>query len=301
MKQTTLPDRTRFAVMVIVFTVFALSLGDALIKNSSANLVLWQIFVLRSCLIIPLLFGILRMKYSTVGIIPTAFIWTLIRSLMLSFMWVIYYAALPHLQLSVAAAAYYTLPIFITLFSALFVGEKVKPLGWLAVLLGFCGVGLILQPKADDFNFYALLPLASAVLYALSMILTRTKCSNEHPLVLSLALNISFVVVGLLAPALLNFASFTPDAGSFLSTSWVVLTQSDFMVLIVLAIAILIGSIGAAIAYQIGRSSVIATFDFAYVAFAVLWGVIFFGDIPDVTMLAGMMLIVVSGIMAVRQ
>ncbi len=80
-----------------------------------------------------------------------------------------------------------------------------------------------------------------------------------------------------------------------------VLTQSDVVVLIVLAIAILIGSIGAAIAYQIGRSSVVATFDFAYVAFAVLWGIIFFGDIPDMKMLVGMALIILSGIMAVRQ
>ena len=118
---------------------------------------------------------------------------------MLTFMWVAYYTALPHVDLSVAAAVYYTLPLFITLFAAVFIGERVGVRGWIAVFLGFCGVLLILRPRADDFNGYALLPLTSAVLYAFAMILTRTKCKNESPLVLSFGLNVSMIGVGVVA------------------------------------------------------------------------------------------------------
>ena len=115
---------------------------------------------------------------------------------MLTFMWVAYYTALPHVDLSVAAAAYYTLPIFITLFAALFIGDTIGAKGWVAVFLGFCGVLLILKPQADDFNAYALLPIISAILYALAMIITRTKCRNENVLVLSIALNVSMSALG---------------------------------------------------------------------------------------------------------
>lgn len=66
---------------------------------------------------------------------------------MLVAMWVCYYVSLPKLTLSAAAAAYYTLPIFITLFSALFIGSKISQKGWLAVFAGFSGVVLILRPR----------------------------------------------------------------------------------------------------------------------------------------------------------
>ena len=118
---------------------------------------------------------------------PAAMLWTAGRSLLLVAMWVSYYVALPHLSLSIAAAAYYTLPIFITLFAALFIGEKINYYGWTAVALGFIGGLLILQPASKDFSWYALLPILSAILYALAMILTRTRCRAVHPLMLSLA------------------------------------------------------------------------------------------------------------------
>ena len=219
---------------------------------------------------------------------------------MLGLMWVAYYASLPHLQLTIAAAAYYTLPIFITLFSALLVGEKVTAMGWLAVGLGFCGVLLILKPTAGDFNLYALLPLLSAMLYALAMILTRTKCRNEHPLILAGALNVTFIVVGLIATGLISAAR-EPDPPSFLSAAWAPLAQNEIAAIVLLAIAILVASVGTSIAYQIGRSSVVATFDFAYVGFAVVCGFLFFNEVPSTTSIGGMVMIVVAGMLAVRQ
>ncbi|MEM7171107.1 MAG: DMT family transporter [Pseudomonadota bacterium] len=298
-------DNVKLAVAVILVTVMALALGDALIKKISADLVLWQIFVLRGLVAVPLLAGVLGWRFKGVSFWPRAVAWTAARSLMLVMMWVAYYAALPHVPLAAAAAAYYTLPIFITLFSACFVGERVGPLGWIAVILGFAGVLLILRPAADDFNAYALLPLVSAVLYALAMILTRTKCRGEHPLILSLALNVSFVAVGLAATGLMSLEfGMGPEAGkaaSFLSAQWAAMGLREIAAIALLALIIMVGSVGAAIAYQSGPSSVVATFDFAYVGFAVVFGFLFFSEIPDWISLAGTALIVVAGIMTLRK
>lgn len=151
-------DNVRLAVAVIVATSLALSLGDAVIKLISADFVLWQIFVLRSVIAIPILIAVVRLRFRAASLVPRRLGWVALRSLMLTLMWVAYYAALPHLALGIAAAAYYTLPIFITLFAALFIGDRIGPLGWGAVLLGFVGVLLILKPEADGFNGYALLP-----------------------------------------------------------------------------------------------------------------------------------------------
>ncbi len=294
------PDNLPLAVSTIVFTVFALSLGDAFIKQSSGNFVIWQIFVLRSLIAIPcLVVYIAATGRSSLGM-PSSWLWTSIRSLLLVVMWVCYYLALPHMDLSAAAAAYYTLPIFITLFSAALVGDKVSQLGWLAVFIGFTGVLLILKPNMQDFNWYALLPLCSAILYALAMILTRTKCRSEHPLFLSLALNLSFVIVGSLAAAYIMTMPLESRQG-FLFAPWAAMGAQEWIAMSLLAIAILIGSIGAAIAYQNGPSSVIGIFDFAYIGFAVIWGFVFFAEVPDTLSMAGMVLIVIAGVMSLRQ
>ncbi|MGI9514612.1 MAG: DMT family transporter [Anderseniella sp.] len=294
-------DNLRMAVIVILLTVMTLSLGDAVIKALSANLVLWQIFVLRSCLAVPLLLLVLKRRFSSVALVPKAPGWTAVRSLMLVAMWVFYYASLPHLQLSVAAAAYYTLPLFITLFSAFLIGETVGRAGWFAVVLGFAGVVLILKPATDDFNFYAVLPLISAMLYALAMILTRTKCRDEHPLVLSGALNITFIAVGVLATFSGSFLKSLGISSPFLSSTWATMGNPEILAVMLLGVAILVASIGTAVAYQNGPSSVVATFDFAYVGFAVIWGLLFFQEWPDTLAVAGIMVITVAGVIAVRR
>ena len=293
-------DNIALAVGAILVTVFALSLGDALIKQVSAGFVLWQIFVVRSLLAVPVLLLVILVFAKNASLIPIQLGWTSVRSLMLVFMWIAYYVSLPHLQLSVAAAAYYTLPLFITLFSAVFVGERISKLGWLAVVIGFLGVLLILRPKAEEFNAYALLPLVSAMLYALAMILTRTKCQTEHPLTLSLVLNIYFVLTGVIAAVMIS-VFVGPDRNGFLLAPWTPMEAEQWTAMCLLAAAILIGSIGAAIAYQKGPSSMVGTFDFAYVGFAVLWGLVFFAEVPDIVSMAGMLMIVAAGVLSVRQ
>lgn len=293
-------DNVPFAVAVIVFTVLALSLGDALIKFASGDFVIWQIFVLRSLLVVPVLLAYLRLRNPAALHIPAALGWTVLRSLLLVGMWVAYYAALPHIQLSVAAAAYYTLPIFITLFSAAIIGDRIGRLGWAAVFVGFFGVLLILRPKAGDFNLFALLPLLAAVLYALAMILTRTKCRGENPVMLSLALNVAFILVGGLATALIDLLAIGSREG-FLLATWAAMGPAEWLSMGLLACAILIGSVGAAIAYQNGPPAVIGTFDFAYVGFAVVWGIVFFAEIPDALSVLGIALIVLAGILSLRR
>lgn len=292
-------DNIPLAVCVVVFTVFALSLGDALVKLRSAEFVLWQIFVLRSIIAVPciVLFAAVITRSSLH--MPKAALWTGVRSILLVTMWVAYYISLTHLSLSVAAASYYTLPIFITLFSAALLGDKIGRSGWVAVALGFVGVLLILKPNINDFNWYALLPLLAAMFYALAMILTHTKCQAEHPLVLSLALNLCFIVVGLIASAFIYSNPTTEHAG-FLTSPWRAMGSAEWATMGLLAIAILIGSIGAAIAYQNGPPSVIGIFDFAYVGFAVLWSIIFFADVPDAFSVIGIVVIVIAGVLSLR-
>jgi drug/metabolite transporter (DMT)-like permease len=297
-------DNLKLAVSAIIFAALALSLSDAIIKSISVSFPLWQIYVIRSALVLPVLIALIKYRSASTTLVPASIGWSVLRSVFLSIMWIAYYAALPHIKLSVAAAAFYTLPLFITLFSALFVGERVGVKGWLAIGLGFAGVVVMLRPDTDGFNRYALLPIMSAILYSLAMILTRTKCQNENPMVLSLVLNSTFIVMGGVASLGLQASNISaPEvaANTFLLGDWVGLGLKEWVALSTLAVAILIGSTFTAIAYQSAPSSTVSTFDYTYLAFSIMWGFIFFVEVPDLLTVLGIAMIAAAGLIAVRK
>ena len=297
-------DNLKMAIGAILSAVLALSLGDALIRFHSADFIVWQIFLVRSLIAAPLLVYFVRLEGCGITILPRQLRWTLLRSLMLVSMWLFYFTALPRIELAVAAAAYYTSPLFIVLFAAVFLGERVRVRGWFAVALGFFGTLLILQPRAAEFNAWSLLPILAAICYAAAMVLTRGRCRDERPLVLALWLHIAFIAAGALALLLLEVLPVSPAKAAsnpFLFGAWTPMWLDEWRIMAILAIAILVGSVGAAIAYQRGPASTIASFDFAYVAFAVIWGLVLFGETPSLAVTAGIVLIVGGGLIASRR
>lgn len=297
-------DNIKLAVLSILLAVLVLTLGDAVIKMLSVSFPLWQIYVIRSLLILPVLFLLVKMWGERASFRPLSIRWTVLRSALIGLMWVCYYTALPHIELSAAAAIYYTIPLFITIFSALFIGESISRMSWGAILIGFIGVLFIVKPTTNEFSLYLILPLIAAILYALAMILTRTKCVDENPRVLSLYLNLAFILIGMGATAFVGLVRPTAEQialNPFLLSQWVAIDSRGFFALIVLALAVLVGTIFTAIAYQKGPPTLIATFDYTYLAFSALWGFLFFLEIPDSATILGMSLIVCAGLIALRQ
>ena len=281
--------RTGLAITAVVMSVLALSLGDAVIKATGYSLPLWQMYVLRSGLALPVLVVIylLREKKPLLSIL-----WISLRSALLVLMWLCYYSALPAMPLSLAAAAYYTAPVFIIILSAI-INKKCPSVGAFAsIVLGFGGVVLILRPDATAFPIVTLLPVLAAVLYAMAMLLTSVKCKQEDPITLVIALNIAFIVCGLA----LGIGSGDPD--SFLFGSWVPVDWKLIGILAVLSCAIVAGGVGAAVAYQHGPPTTIAAFDYSYLIFGLIWGIVFFSESPSWISIIGIGLIFIAGLLA---
>jgi drug/metabolite transporter (DMT)-like permease len=298
------PDRVGIAVATIVAAVLAMSFQDAVVKYISAEMPLWQIYVLRSLLTLPILFVLLRFRRRPTAIRPISPGWALLRSLLLATSYIAFYASLPLLSLSVAAAACYTAPLFITLLSALWLRDPVGPRRWAAIVVGFAGVLTILRPGTEAFSVVTLLPILSALLYAWAAIITRARCAAEAPFVLSAVLNASFLLVGAIATAALAIVH--PTAAQvadypFLLGPWVALGGRDWATLALLAGLVVAVSSGVAKAYQSGPPAIIATFDYAYLGFAALWGFAIFSDVPDRATVIGTLLIAGAGALVMRQ
>lgn len=287
-------ENTLLGVGLIVASVFLLSLADALVKQVSSDLSLWQLHVARGLVALPLLFALLLRRGG--GIRPKSAGWVLLRSLLLVAMWMAYYAALPVMSLAVAAVALYTTPLFIALFSALLIGEPVGARRWLGILIGFLGVLVILRPDLEGFSPLTLLPVAAAVFYALAMVITRGKCTRERPLVLSLALNLCLFAVGLAGTALLAlWPAAQPELHPFLLGPWRPMDADAWLLVAFLALVLVAVSTGVAKAYQCAPAAIVGTFDYAYLVFAVLWSFLLFAEAPGAATLTGVALITLAG------
>ncbi len=298
MARTSKPDRTALGILIILASVLTMAFGDAMVKLVSANLTLWQVFVARSLVAIPILLVLL---FATgVGLKLRAPKWALIRSGLLVLTWLALYASFPVLNLSVAAVAVYTNPVMTALLSAALIGEPVTGRQWGGVLLGFLGVVAILQPGTDAFSWFVLLPLLGAAFYALAMVLTRSKCQDEAPLALALTLHGSFVATGLIATALLALLGLSADtkaAFPFLFGDWAPMGSPEWGLMALLGVLSAAYFVGVARAYQIAPPPIIATFDYAYLVSAALWGFVFFTEKPDAITILGMVLITMAGLL----
>lgn len=307
-------DRVGVGVLFIVGAVLTMSFQDALVKLISADLPLWQIYVVRSLVAIPILVltvfaarprggGDASGPDADAGIRPRSPFWTLLRGVLLVLMYIAFYAGLPVLDLSLVAAAYYTGPLMITVLSARLSGDRVGPLGWLAVAVGFVGVLVILRPGTEGFSPAALLPILSALFYALAAVVTRTRCRRESATALSLGLNYAFIAIGLAAT--LALLAWNPEPARqavypFLLGDWVAMGDAAWRAILILAVANVVIHILLAKAYQSAPSAIVATFDYAYLPFAAVWGYLFFASVPDAPTLVGMALIAGGGWLAIR-
>jgi drug/metabolite transporter (DMT)-like permease len=296
------PDQTALGIGIILASVLTMAFADAVVKLVSADLTVWQVFVARSVVAIPCLFAILVMMGVRFSLLSPR--WALIRSALLVLTWLAFYASLPVLSLSVAAVAVYTNPIITALLSAVVIGERVTGRQWAGVLLGFLGVVAILKPGTEAFSWFTILPLMAAAFYSLAMVLTRSKCQGEQPLVLGLALHGVFLVTGIVAVAILAVIGLEAERTSafpFLFNGWTAMGLREWGLMALLGVLSAAYFVGVARAYQIAPPSVIGTFDYAYLVSAAVWGFIFFAETPDIFTICGMVLITAAGLLvAVR-
>lgn len=281
---------------------FVMALQDAIVKLVSSDLPLWQIFTVRSLIAITLLTALLVFGGERGRVRPAALRWALLRGSLLVAMYVAFYAALPFVQLSVVAAAYYTGPLFITIFAAVLIGERTTARVKAGLLLGFLGVLVTLRPDSESFSAAMLIPIASAICYALAMVLTRGRCSGDTAISLSFALNFCFVLCGLAMTAFLAVADLPADlvaAEPFLLGPWVPMHGSEWGIIGTLAALNVCIHLALARAYQIGAPATVAIFDYSYLGFAVLWGFVLLSEVPSPGTLAGIVLIAAAGILVV--
>ena len=275
-------------ILLITGAVFLLSLSDGLVKLSGARFGLAQLVLLRSLGATALIgFGALVLSR---GLMSRRPLWVTLRSLCLVAMWFCYFAALPFMSLPLAAACYYSAPVWMALLSRLILREKVGGRRWIAILIAVTGVVLCVNPTAGATTPYAILPLLAAMFYALAAIVTWSRCRAESPVAMAFNLNVMLTLAGGLALAALTVSGAVRDDG-FVFAGWLPLGAGDWMLALLLAVFLVFIALAVAGAYRAAPAPVVGVFDNAYLLFAALWSAVLFGHQPSATEWTGMALI----------
>jgi len=205
----------------------------------------------------------------------------LLRGGMLATMTGLNFWALQYLQLDVTGAIQFSVPIVVALASAQWLGERLDRRRWLAILSGFGGVLLIVQPGSQAFHPAMLLSIGNALLYAGFNILTRHLAATELPAATQL---LSAIIATLLLTPFGIATWQTPQNG----LTWV----------LVLSLGVFggAGHFLAAQAHRYASAAVLSPFMYQQILYFALGGWLVFGHVPSALVVAGVALIVGSGL-----
>ena len=276
----------RVAILEMIGGMGCFVVSDALMKYASQTMPAAQLILVRGIVAVMLVLAVAKATGATARIREAARGWVAARSIIDAVGSMLFLVSLFHLPIGSATAINMASPLFITLLAALILHERVGPALWLATGAGFVGVLLIIQPKPDGFNAYALVCLASTVLLSVRDLTTR----RVHASVLSILLTLATTVtVTLLGGALT------------LSQGWVPIAASD------LGLPGLAAVFFSAAYFLIVRStrsaalSLVAPFRYTGLLFATIAGFVVWGDVPNVLAWAGIVLLIASGIYVLRR
>jgi drug/metabolite transporter (DMT)-like permease len=210
----------------------------------------------------------------------------LLRGLIVAFAQLCLYGALGHLELATTATIAYSGPFFITLLAIPFLGERVGPWRWGAVLIGFVGVVWVIRPTSDIFSWWSVLPVMAAFLYANTLVLAR----RFEP-------GTSNAVINLYSIAGASAASLLLTGITFMSVP-----LPEQIAAADLGLAIFTGVIGGTgvyfltLAFRRGEASFLAPFEYFGIFSSLILGWIFFAEWPIERLFPGVILIVGAGL-----
>jgi len=205
----------------------------------------------------------------------------LARGLLLAGATFLYFTSLRVLPLADAAAIAFVLPLFVAVLAVPMLGERLDLSRTVAIFAGLLGALLIVRPGSSVFTWYALLPVAMAACNALYQILTRKVAGIEHPLTsLVWGAIVGSVLLSLIAP----FHWQAPES------AW------HWTLLGVIGLLASVGHYLLIRAYDFASATLLAPYSYTAIVWAVLVGYLLFGNLPDGWSVAGMAVIVFSGL-----
>ena len=275
------------------------SLQDIAVKWIGGDYPVLEIVTFRSLIALPL--TLLFFRYEGGRGLPTTKRYKLeyVRGLFYFLSYTTHFMGLAALPLAEIAAIKFSGPLMITSLSVVMLGEKVGPRRWLALLVGFMGVLLIVRPGLAGFNMGSVFILISVLFYALATMLTRKLQTTDSSATMSYYSSLVYLLATFVFAPLTIFVGEIPNAHPsivFLFHAWTMPSLSDWIIMSGLGLVWAGGMYCLARAYSLALASVVAPFEYIALPINIMWGFVIWHEFPELITLVGAFFTLSSGL-----
>ena len=259
-------------------------LNDTLMKTLSSDLPMFQAIFLRG-LVATTLIGALAWHRRALWYRPSGTAAKIIGLRVVGEIGatVCFITALFNMPIANATAILQVNPLAVTLGAALFLGEAVGWRRYSAIVIGFLGVMLIVRPGSDGFTIYSVHALSAVVFFVLRDLATRRLPAAVPSLFVTV---VSSVAVTMMAAMMTSTGSWEP------------VTAVQIAVLALAAVFVLVGYLFGVMTMRIGDIGFISPFRYTILIWAIILGIVVFGDMPDGLTLLGSAIVILTGLYA---
>ena len=188
-------ENNLLAITYIMLGMTAFALQDTVIRLLAVDISILQVMFARSIVALILLTLFLKITKKEI-ILKTAFPkLSIFRTVMFILAFVFYYIGLHYLTFAEATALFFTAPFFMTIFSGIFLKEKIGLIRWAIIVYGFIGVLFIVSPNIDSFNVYMIYPILCAAGYSANMIIIKYTSEKDNVYTQTLHVYIATIII----------------------------------------------------------------------------------------------------------
>ena len=270
-------DYLRGGALMLAATVF-FSLSDTMAKYVTESVPVIELATIRYAVFVAMATApLLRNRSASIRSRRPGL--QIMRGIMLLGSAIAFILSLGSLPVAEATAINFITPLMITVLAVPFLGEVVRPQGWVAVSVGFIGVLVVVRPGVGGLHPAAGLVIASSLCWCIAMLVTRRLVSIDRAGV-TLIWSAASGFVLLLCALPFFLAPLSPQQAALCVLVGVVASSGQWLALL---------------AYRSARATVLAPLSYAQLIWSSVFGFFAFGAVPDGWTLAGAVIIALSG------
>ena len=286
-------------IVFILIAMMVFSVQDGIMKHIYNFVSLYEIYLIRTIVsfVLILLFLIITKK-------PIVFksqypLLTFTRVILFFFGFSSFYVSLTVLPLGTATALFFVTPFLITIFAHFFLKEEIGLRRWSAVVVGFIGVYVTLNPDFSNFNYLSLLPILCALCYSLSMIIIKKTSDKDSVYTQTFTFYIGAIIISIIFYFIIGDGKYNVSdhpASQFIFREWFVDFNSNILLMTATGVTATLAFLFLFTAYSIASPAVVSPFEYSILFWSPLVGWLYFDEIPSLNTVIGILIIVSSGV-----
>ena len=286
-------------IVLILIAMMVFSVQDGIMKHIFSFVSLYEVYLIRTLVSFGLILFFLILTKKPIVFKTQYPVLTFCRVILFFFGFSSFYISLTVLPLGFATALFFVTPFLITIFAHFFLKEEIGPRRWSAVVIGFIGVYITLNPDFSNFNYLSLLPIFCAFCYSLSMIIIKKTSDKDSVYTQTFTFYFGAIIFSIIFYFTIGDGQFNTSshpASQFIFREWFVDLKSNIMFMVATGVTATIAFLLLFTAYSIASPAVVSPFEYSILLWSPLIGWIYFNEIPNLNTVIGILIIVSSGI-----